>query len=104
MLASLFHAVGAPPRERSRHRVVRAVRLGARLDSAERAVDGAQPSAVINDWVSSVMADTRCVLLAAADDEYALRAAPDGDVSRSERARHAHETNNGVLQILSGAR
>ncbi|MBZ5558721.1 MAG: abhydrolase domain-containing 18 [Acidobacteriia bacterium] len=106
MLQAIFHAWEHRLASVTKDRVVRPFEWG--LDwipqnghaAGVPRVDGDQPSAILSNWVSSVMADTDAFYSLPPTDEYTLRAAPDGPGGNVLTFPSAlvtpHETNNTV--------
>ena len=97
MLQAIFHAWEHRLANVTKDRVVRPFEWGLDWIPQNGHVAGARPSAVINDWVTSVMADTDAFFSAPPTEEYSLRAADDGSLLTFPSALVTpHETNNTV--------
>jgi hypothetical protein len=100
MLQAIFHAWEHRLASVTTDRVVRPFEWGLEWvpqNGHAPAAHGDQPSAILSNWVSGVMADTDAFFFLPPTDQYTLRAAPDGDLLTFPSALVTpHETNNTV--------
>ena len=97
MLHSIFHAWERRLAAATKDRVVRPFEWGLDWIPQNGHTAGTAPHRVLEEWVSSVMADTDAFFAAPPTDEYVLRSGPEGQVLTFPSALTTpHPTNNTV--------